>query len=126
MSQFLTRLSRQRQPARESERRGVINASLLSVQVAWESPGGKLDEDMLLKTDFGSLRVQDAAQAGMADAVAQQILASVLDIARQFSLQGVGEGVCGKAAGLPGETFDDWMVEMNKNTSEKFAAVSAE
>jgi hypothetical protein len=98
------------------------------VQVARETPEGRLDEDLLLKTDFGSLQVQDAAQAGMADAVANQILVSVLDIARKFSKQEAGMGVCGTAtaAGLPGETFDDWIVEMNKNKPEGFAAVSAE
>jgi len=33
--------------------------------VASISPQGVLDEDLLLRTDFGSLQVQDAAQAGM-------------------------------------------------------------
>jgi len=61
----------------------------------------------------------------VADAVANQILGSILEIARRFSKEGVGEGVCGKAVGLPGDTFEDWLEEMDKNRPEMFAAVSA-
>ena len=57
----------------------------------------------------------------MADAVANQILGSILEIARQFSKQKVADGMCSKAAGLPGKTVEDWLEEMEKIRLENFA-----
>ena len=56
----------------------------------------------------------DDSFAGMANAVASQILGSVLEIARQFSKQNIADGMCSKAAGLPGETWEDWVEEMGR------------
>ena len=52
--------------------------------------------------------------AGMANAVANQILGSILEIARQFSKEKTVDGICSKAAGLPGKTVEDWLVEMER------------
>ncbi len=61
----------------------------------------------------------------MADAVANQILGSVLEMARKFSKEKSEEGVCGKAIGLPGKTVEDWLEEMDKEGAVRFAAISA-
>lgn len=70
-------------------------------------------EELALETAFGATSIQDSVRSGIADMVAAHILSSIMKIVEPFS-EGRSSEEAVKAAGLPGNSLEDLIAEMNR------------